>query len=93
VVEGRKFRIRDDNRDFVQGNPQFFCGDLAEAGSGSTADVCGTDKQLHLAVGAYAHARVGRGRRSRRRLVQERNTESMVRGGMLFPAFELSGDF
>ena len=88
VVEGRQLRIRDDNRDFVQGNTEFFCGDLAEARSGSTADVCGADKQLHLAGGVYAHARVRRGRRSRRRLVQERNTESMVRGGMCFPAFE-----
>ena len=58
VVKGSQLRIGDDNRDFVQGNTQFFCGDLSEARSCATADVSRADGQLHSAVGVDANPRV-----------------------------------
>src|SRR5262249_56789191 len=59
VVKRRQLGIGDDNRDFVQWNVQFFCDDLSQAGSGSTPDIGGANRQFHFAVSIDPDARVG----------------------------------
>ena len=93
MVERRQLGIGDDDADVARAVCQFFGDDLSEARAGAAADIGGADKQFDLAIGVDAHARIGRRRRSGRRLVQQRDAKAMIRRRAFLPALELITDF